>query len=73
MNETLRKIRSAYAIAGREQPAHYSPLPAWNELSIEVREAIIDVYHAGRRDAREEAHGGGRAAPHWPSLAARGA
>jgi hypothetical protein len=55
MDETLRKIRSAYAIAGREQPAHYSPLTAWNELSIEVHEAIIGVYQAGRRDGREEA------------------
>ena len=55
MDETLRKIRSAYAIAGREQPAHYSPLPAWNEPSIDVREAIVGVYKvsAGRRTVRE--------------------
>ena len=55
MDETLRKIRSAYAIAGREQPAHYTPLTAWTELRIEVRKAIIGVYHAGRRDGRDEA------------------
>jgi hypothetical protein len=55
MDETLRKVRSADAIAGCEQPAYYSPLTAWNELGIEVREAIIGVYHAGRRDGREEA------------------
>jgi hypothetical protein len=51
MNERLQKIRDAYEEAGREQPAEYPPLPAWETLSLEMREAIIHVYYRGRFDA----------------------
>jgi hypothetical protein len=42
------KIREAYA--GRDQPAEYPPLPAWDNLSLELREALISIYNRGRRD-----------------------
>ena len=45
------KIRDAYEEAGREQPSEYPPLPAWEALSQELREAIIHVYYRGRFDA----------------------
>jgi hypothetical protein len=51
MNERLQKIRDAYDEAGREQPSQYPPLPAWETLSQELREAIIHVYYRGRIDA----------------------
>jgi hypothetical protein len=50
MDETLQKIREAYAQAGRDQPAEYPPLPAWETLSLELREAFISIYNRGRRD-----------------------
>ena len=50
MNETLQKIREAYAQAGRDQPTEYPPLPAWENLSLELREAFISIYNRGRRD-----------------------
>jgi hypothetical protein len=51
MDETLQKIRQAYAQAGRDQPAEYLPLPDWEALSQELREAIIHGYYRGRLDA----------------------
>jgi hypothetical protein len=51
---TLKAIRAAYYEAGRVQPADHPPLPAWQSLPIELREAIIHVYHAGRAAAFEE-------------------
>ena len=50
MDETLQKIREAYAQAGRDQPAEYLPLPAWEALSLELRGAFVSIYHRGRRD-----------------------
>ena len=50
MDETLQKIREAYTQAGRDQPAKYPPLPAWETLSPELREAFISIYNRGRRD-----------------------
>ena len=50
MDDTLKKIREAYAHAGRDQPAAYPPLPAWEKLGIELREAFVSIYHRGRRD-----------------------
>lgn len=54
-DNTLDKIREAYADAARDQPADYPPLPAWFELPIEMRKAIIRVFASGRRNAMEEA------------------
>jgi len=50
MDETLQKIREAYAQAGRDQPAENPPLPAWEALSLELRGAFVSIYHRGRRD-----------------------
>ena len=50
LDEALKKIREAYAQAGRDQPAEYPPLPAWEALSLELREAFISIYHRGRLD-----------------------
>jgi len=54
MDGRLHKVREAWAEAGREQPPEYPPLPAWETLSKELREAIIHVYLAGRLDAPSE-------------------
>jgi hypothetical protein len=51
MDERLQKIRDAYDEAGREQPSEYPALPAWETLSIELREAFVHVYYRGRFDA----------------------
>ena len=50
MDETLQEIREAYTQAGRDQPAEYPPLPAWEALSLELRGAFVSIYHRGRRD-----------------------
>jgi hypothetical protein len=47
----LRDIHKAYAQAAAELPKEYPALPAWEALSIELRELIIGVYHLGKRDA----------------------
>jgi hypothetical protein len=51
MDERLQKICDAYDEAGREQPSEYPALPAWETLSIEMREAIVHIYYRGRFDA----------------------
>jgi len=50
-DERLTRIREAYAEAESEQPANYDPLPKWETLPIQMREAIIHVYLVGRLDA----------------------
>jgi len=50
----LRRIQEAYTEAESDQPAEYEPLPKWETLPIQVREAIINVYLAGRVDALSE-------------------
>ena len=50
MDDMVQKIREAYAQAGRDQPAEYPPLPAWEALSLELRGAFVSIYHRGRRD-----------------------
>ena len=56
-SKALKRIRQAYYRAEREQPADYDPLPKWETLPIQVREAIIHVYHEARRDALSEIKG----------------
>jgi hypothetical protein len=53
-DERLKRIQAAYAEAEDEQPANYGPLPKWEMLPIQVRDAIIHVYLAGRLDALSE-------------------
>jgi len=53
-DERLNRIQEAYAEAESEQPATYDPLPKWETLPIQMREAIIHVYLAGRLDALNE-------------------
>jgi hypothetical protein len=53
-DKRLKRIQTAYAEAESEQPAAYGPLPKWETLPIQVREAIIHVYLAGRLDALSE-------------------
>jgi hypothetical protein len=50
MVDMVKKIREAYAQAGRDQPAEYPSLPAWEALSQELRQAFTSIYHRGRRD-----------------------
>ena len=37
----LKRIREAYAEAESEQPSNYGPLPKWDTLPIQLREAIM--------------------------------
>ena len=53
-DERLERIQRAYAEAESEQSEEYDPLPKWETLPIQVREAIINVYLAGRLDALNE-------------------
>ena len=46
----LRDIHKAYAQAAAELPKKYRALPAWEALPIELREAIIGVYHLAKSD-----------------------
>ena len=46
----LKRVREAYADAARKQPAEYPPLPVWEALPSEMREALIHIYFAGRKD-----------------------
>jgi hypothetical protein len=50
LDEALKKIREAYAQAGRDQPTEYPPLPAWEALSLELREPSSASIIEGRRD-----------------------
>jgi hypothetical protein len=50
----VERIQEAYAEAETEQPPQYDPLPQWETLPIQLREAIIYVYLAGRLDALSE-------------------
>jgi hypothetical protein len=62
MSEELKAIRAAYYEAERVQPAEYPPLPSWQSLPIELREAFIHVYGAGRASLRL-----GAVPPHLPA------
>ena len=53
-DERLERIRRAYAEAESEQPAEHGLLPKWETLPIQLRDAIIHVYLAGRLDALNE-------------------
>jgi len=46
----LRDIHKTYAQAVAELPKKYPALPAWEALPIELREAIIGVYHLAKSD-----------------------
>ena len=50
MKPGLDKVQAAYFEAMQEQPE----LPPWGALSLELREAFIHVYTAGRIDALTE-------------------
>jgi hypothetical protein len=50
----LDKVKFAYFEAGREQPKEYPPLPPWEVLSIELRDAFVHVYARGRIDVTTE-------------------
>jgi hypothetical protein len=54
MTDTPKPIhvtRSAYAAAIDLLPDDYPAIPAWEDLSISMREAFIHVYHAGAKAA----------------------
>jgi hypothetical protein len=48
-----RSTPTAFAPTGRP-PHPKATMPAWRDLPIEMREAFIHVFSAGRRSAREE-------------------
>jgi hypothetical protein len=50
MDKGLEKVKFAYAEAGWKQPSEYLPLPKWEALPIELREAFSHVYARGRID-----------------------
>jgi hypothetical protein len=45
------KVRAAYDEIRRTKPKE---LPPWNALSLAMREMIIHVFYAGRRDEAQE-------------------
>jgi hypothetical protein len=45
------KIRDAYEQARKDAAAHDAP--PWEKLPLALREAIIGVFYAGRRDGME--------------------
>jgi hypothetical protein len=49
----LHIVHAAYVTAAAEQPPEYPKLPEWEKLPIEIREAFIHVYFAGRADRME--------------------
>jgi hypothetical protein len=51
LEEALKKIREAYAQAGRDQPTEYPSLPAWETLSLELRGAFVSIYIEGAATA----------------------
>jgi hypothetical protein len=55
----LEKIRAAYTAAVRQPPSSEPALPTWDELPLEMREAFVAVFCAGRRDALDERGEGG--------------
>jgi hypothetical protein len=48
----LDKVRAEYAEAGKAQPSEPQSLPFWKKLSMEMGEALINIFDKGRRDAR---------------------
>jgi hypothetical protein len=54
MDENLKNVRAAYYEAGRKQPSDYDPLPSWEALPMQLREAFIHVWYDGHRTG---AHG----------------
>jgi hypothetical protein len=55
--ERLKRLKHAYYQAERKHPADYDPLPKWETLPIQLREAITNVYLVGRLDALSETKG----------------
>jgi hypothetical protein len=51
MDERLQKSAKRMTKLGANNPWWYPPLPAWETLSIELREAFVHVYYRGRFDA----------------------
>jgi hypothetical protein len=47
-----RGYRTAYEEARKAQSPVQAPLPQWDDLPPEMRDAIIHVYFAGRKDAQ---------------------
>jgi hypothetical protein len=54
MGDNLKKIRATYYEAGRLQPSDYDPLPSWESLPIQLREAFIHVWHEGHSQGARE-------------------
>jgi hypothetical protein len=54
MSDMPREVQEAYEKAAGKQPPHYEPLPPWETLSRELREAFIFVYYQGRTDGIKE-------------------
>ena len=65
MTGKLLNAQTAYEQARREQSPNGAvplrPLPPWEKLPPEIREAIIHIFYAGRLEAiREEDNRGAR-------------
>jgi hypothetical protein len=54
IDSTNAKIRAAYANTEPGLADYQKPFPRWDDLPSGVREAFINVFFAGRRDAVEE-------------------
>ena len=60
--QALRSIRAAYS-ACRPEPWQ-GRLPAWGDLTSAMREAFINVYRRGERDAFDEVEAARKRAKH---------
>ena len=54
MSNMPREVQKAYERAARKQLPHCEPLPPWETLSLELREAFVFVYYQGRMDGIKE-------------------
>lgn len=54
MSNMPREVQDAYKRAAHKQPPHCEPLPTWETLSLELREAFIFVYYQGRMSGIKE-------------------
>jgi len=57
MSDMPQEVQDAYEQAGRAQPRKYKPLPDWETLSVELREAFVYVHNQGRIRRVQEGRG----------------
>jgi hypothetical protein len=54
MPDMPREVQEAYERAIQKLSAHSEPLPPWETLALELKEAFIYVYYEGRMNGIKE-------------------